>query len=46
LLQPFVTLAAAALFLGEAIGVLEVVFALLVVFIVGLGSRMRVTWRR
>ena len=42
LLQPFVTLAASALFLSETIGILEIGFALLVVALVALGSRMRV----
>jgi drug/metabolite transporter (DMT)-like permease len=42
LLQPFVALAAAALLLGEAIGVLEIGFAVLVVALVALGWQMRV----
>ena len=42
LLQPFVALAAAAAFLGESVGWLEVGFAVLVVGIVALGWRMRV----
>lgn len=42
LVQPFVTLAAAALLLGEHVGLLEIAFSVLVVFLVGLGSRMRV----
>ena len=43
LVQPFVTLAASALLLGEHIGWLEIGFSVLVVGLVGLGSRMRVT---
>ena len=42
LLQPFVALAAAALLLGEPIGWLEIVFAVLVVGLVALGWHMRV----
>ena len=42
LAQPFVTLAASALLLGERIGWLEVVFSTLVVALVATGSRMRV----
>ena len=42
LLQPFVALAAAALVLGERVGLLEIGFAALVVGIVALGWRMRV----
>jgi len=42
LLQPFVALAAAAGLLGEAVGWLELAFAVLVVAIVALGWRMRV----
>ncbi len=42
LLQTFVTLAAAALLLGERISRLEVAFAILVVTIVAIGRRMRV----
>jgi drug/metabolite transporter (DMT)-like permease len=45
LLQPFVGLAAAWVLLGEQIGWLEIVFALLVVALVALGWRMRVTSR-
>jgi drug/metabolite transporter (DMT)-like permease len=45
LLQPFVALAASALLLGEAVGWLEIGFALLVVGIVALGWRMRVVRR-
>lgn len=45
LLQPFVTLTAAWLLLGERIGWLEVIFSALVVAIVATGSRMRVTRR-
>jgi drug/metabolite transporter (DMT)-like permease len=43
LLQPFVTLVAAFLLLGEPIGWMEVVFSALVVGLVALGWRMRVT---
>ncbi len=42
LLQPFVALAAAALLLGEPIGLLEIGFAALVVGLVALGWHMRV----
>lgn len=42
LLQTFVTLAGAALLLGEEVGTIEIVFAALVVVLVALGSRMRV----
>ena len=42
LLQPFVALAAAALLLGETIGLLEIGFAALVVALVALGWHMRV----
>ena len=42
LLQTFVTLAGAALFLGEQVGLLELGFAALVVAIVALGWRARV----
>ena len=42
LVQPFITLAASALLLGERIGALEIVFSALVVGLVALGSRMRV----
>ncbi len=42
LVQPFITLAASALLLGERIGWLEIAFATIVVGLVGLGSRMRV----
>jgi drug/metabolite transporter (DMT)-like permease len=42
LLQPFVALAGAAALLGEAVGWLEIGFAVLVVGIVALGWRMRV----
>jgi drug/metabolite transporter (DMT)-like permease len=45
LLQPFVALAAAAALLGEPIGWLEIVFAVLVVGLVALGWRMRVARR-
>ena len=45
LVQPFITLAAAAILLGEKIGVMEVVFSTLVVGLVALGSRMRVRRR-
>jgi drug/metabolite transporter (DMT)-like permease len=43
LLQPFVTLVAAFLLLGEPIGWMEIVFSTLVVALVALGWRMRVT---
>lgn len=43
LLQPFVTLVAAALLLGESIGWMEVVFCVVVVAFVALGWRMRVS---
>lgn len=43
LLQTFVTLAGAALLLGETVGLMELAFATLVVALVALGSRMRVT---
>lgn len=43
LVQPFITLAAASLLLGEVIGWMEIVFSVLVVGLVALGSRMRVT---
>lgn len=42
LVQPFITLAAAALLLGERIGWLEIGFSILVVGLVAAGSRMRV----
>jgi drug/metabolite transporter (DMT)-like permease len=42
LLQPFVTLVAAYLVLGEPIGWLEVIFSTIVVALVALGWRMRV----
>ena len=42
LLQPFIALAAAALLLGEAIGILEICFSILVVGLVALGWQMRV----
>lgn len=42
LLQTFVTLAAAALLLGETIGWIEIAFAVLVVAIVATGRRMQV----
>jgi drug/metabolite transporter (DMT)-like permease len=42
LLQPFIALAAAALLLGEPIGLLEIGFAVLVVALVALGWHMRV----
>lgn len=42
LLQPFVTLAGAALLLGEHIGVLEIAFLLLVMALVTMGARMAV----
>lgn len=45
LLQPFVALAASAALLGETVGWLEIVFAVLVVGIVALGWRMRVARR-
>jgi drug/metabolite transporter (DMT)-like permease len=45
LLQPFVTLAASALVLHEAVGWRHLVFALIVVFLVALGGRMRVARR-
>lgn len=45
LLQTFVTLAASALLLGEAVGWREVGFAVLVVAIVAVGRSMRVTRR-
>ncbi len=45
LLQPFVTLLAAAFLLGESIGWMEVVFCAVVVMFVALGWRMRVTRR-
>ena len=45
LVQPFITLAAAALLLGERIGALEIGFSVLVVALVALGSRMRVRRR-
>jgi drug/metabolite transporter (DMT)-like permease len=43
LLQPFVTLLAAAFLLGESIGWMEVVFCVVVVMFVALGWRMRVS---
>jgi drug/metabolite transporter (DMT)-like permease len=43
LLQPFVTLVAASLLLGELIGWMEVVFCVVVVMFVALGWRMRVS---
>ena len=43
LVQPFITLGAAALLLKEQIGWLEIVFSILVVGLVAMGSRMRVT---
>ena len=43
LLQTFVTLGAAALLLGEQITWFEIAFALLVVAIVAVGRRMRVS---
>ncbi len=43
LIQPFITLAAAALLLGERIGWLEITFSTLVVGLVALGSRLRVS---
>ncbi len=43
LLQPFVTLLAASLLLGETIGWMEVVFCVVVVMFVALGWRMRVS---
>ena len=43
LLQPFVALAGSAALLGEAVGALEIGFSVLVVGIVALGWRMRVT---
>ena len=42
LLQPFVTLAAAAALLGERVGWMEIVFAVLVVALIALSWRMRV----
>jgi drug/metabolite transporter (DMT)-like permease len=45
LLQPFVTLAASAVLLGETIGWTEIVFAMLVVGFVAAGWRMRVHGR-
>lgn len=42
LVQPFITLAASALLLGERIGAMEIGFSLLVVGLVATGSRMRV----
>lgn len=42
LLQTFVTLAGAAIFLGEPVGILEIVFAFIVIAIVALGWRARV----
>lgn len=42
LLQTFVTLAGAAVFLGEPVGMLEIVFAAIVIAIVALGWRARV----
>jgi drug/metabolite transporter (DMT)-like permease len=42
LVQPFITLGAAALLLGEHIGRLEIVFSVLVVGLVAAGSRMQV----
>jgi drug/metabolite transporter (DMT)-like permease len=42
LVQPFITLAAAALLLGERIGWLEIGFSVLVVGLVAAGSRMQV----
>jgi drug/metabolite transporter (DMT)-like permease len=46
LLQTFVTLAGAALLLGERIGALEVVFATLIVALVAVGGRTRVCQSR
>jgi hypothetical protein len=43
LLQPFVTLIAASLLLGESIGWMEVVFCVVVLMFVALGWRMRVS---
>ena len=43
LLQTFVTLAASAALLGEVVGWLEIGFSVLVVALVALGWRMRVT---
>ncbi len=42
LVQPFITLGASVLLLGETIGWMEIVFSVLVVGLVALGSRMRV----
>ena len=42
LVQPFITLAASAVLLGERIGAMEIAFSALVVGLVALGSRMRV----
>lgn len=45
LIQPFVTLAASAVLLGESVGWRHLAFALVVVALVGLGGRMRVERR-
>ncbi len=45
LIQPFVTLAASALILGESVGWRHLGFAAVVVFLVALGGRMRVARR-
>jgi drug/metabolite transporter (DMT)-like permease len=42
LIQPFITLAGAALLVGETLGLLEIGFACAVVVIVAIGRRMRV----
>ncbi len=46
LLQPFVTLSASALLLGEMVGWRHLIFALIVVGLVALGRQMRVARRR
>ena len=43
LVQPFITLAAASAILGEQIGWMEIGFSVVVVGLVALGSRMRVS---
>jgi drug/metabolite transporter (DMT)-like permease len=45
LIQPFVTLAASALLLGESVGARHLIFATIVVGLVALGGRMRVARR-
>ena len=42
LVQPFITLAAASVLLGERIGWMEIGFSIVVVGLVAMGSRMRV----